>query len=107
MISKKEIKSIMRQHLGEDQIEDKVIECIKTNAVEYVNYICKILADDYIEKNKFREKGNVRKMRRLKLCEYKNLLQTVNKTIEDFNVGIVGEINKNTTISKKQNIEVV
>ncbi len=107
MISNKEIRRIVKRYLGENQISEEVIECIKRDCVKYIDDICKLLSDDFNENNRYRETAKLPKMKRLQVIEYKNLLTRTNKQNVDFNMGVVGENNRDTTISKKQKIEVV
>jgi hypothetical protein len=107
MLSNKEIRQIVKRHLGDKPISKEVIENIKKRCSECVNEICKSVVDDFKENNRIRVKQNLPRLRRLQVFEYKNLLDRTNKLESDFCMGVAGQYNKDTAISKKQNIEVV
>ena len=107
MLSNREIRQIVKQHMGDNPISEKVIENIKKRCSEYVNEICKSVVEDFNENNRIRKMQNLPKLKRLQVSEYKNLLTRTNKLESDFCMGVAGQYNKDTAISKKQNIEVV
>jgi len=97
MISKREIRKIMKQHLGDKKIKEELVECILADCEAYVDAICKTIVYKFNERNQIRRMGGLREFKILSLCEYKKLLTRLYKTDLDFNIGEVGNTSTKAT----------
>jgi hypothetical protein len=104
MISKREIKRIVSNY-WDGSISDDVLETIKNECIENLDYVIREYVLGFKEENRIRKESGLREYSKLRLNNYKTFSMKSYKPLVDSSLGIEGQHNRETSTS--ENIEVV